>query len=404
MMRWIVETALRLRFVVVALAFVLMVAGTRAARNTPLDVFPEFAPPLVEMQTEAPGLSTSEVEALVTVPIETAMNGVVGLKTLRSKIVLGLSSVVLIFEDGTDLLSARQLVQERLLRIATSLPVAAHAPVILSPLSSLSRVMKIGMTSDKLSQVEMTTLAKWTMRPRLMSIPGVANVAIWGQRDRQLQVLIDPARLRASNVTLADLTAAAREGTSTTAGGFLETAQQRLAVAHAPAVSQRRRSPPDPDRPAAGRGRRGPSPVLDQCRQDRRRRRRDGRIPAADRRRDHQRRPRPAADRREAPGRQHAGGHAGRGSGARGAQARPARRRGRFDDLPSGDLHRAVAAPPEPGARWSAASSSSSCWRCFSTTGARRSSAASRSRCRSSPPRCCCATKAARSTRWSSPA
>ena len=149
-MRWIVETALRLRFVVVALAFVAASSPARAPRaNTPLDVFPEFAPPLVEMQTEAPGLSTSEVESLVTVPIETAMNGVVGLKTLRSKSVLGLSSVVLIFEDGTDLMEARQLVQERLLRIATTLPTAAHPPVILSPLSSLSRVMKIGMTSDE---------------------------------------------------------------------------------------------------------------------------------------------------------------------------------------------------------------------------------------------------------------
>jgi CzcA family heavy metal efflux pump len=236
-MRWIVDTALRLRFVIVALAFVLMVAGARAVQNTPLDVFPEFAPPLVEMQTEAPGLSTSEVEALVTVPIETAMNGVVGLKTLRSKSVLGLSSVVLIFEEGTNLMEARQLVQERLLRIATTLPAAAHPPVILSPLSSLSRVMKIGMTSPRLSQMEMTTLAKWTVRPRLMAIPGVANVAIWGQRDRQLQVLVDPARLHANNVTLTDVVTAAREGTSAAAGGVLETAQQRLAVAHAPAVA-----------------------------------------------------------------------------------------------------------------------------------------------------------------------
>jgi CzcA family heavy metal efflux pump len=236
-MRWIVDTALRLRFVVVALALVLLVAGARVARDTPLDVFPEFAPPLVEMQTEAPGLSTSEVEALVTVPIEAAMNGMAGLKTLRSKSVLGLSSVVLIFDDGTDLLAARQLVQERLVRIATSLPATAHPPVILSPLSSLSRVLKIGITSERLSQIELTTLAKWTIRPRLMSVPGVANVAIWGQRDRQLQVLVDPSRLRASNVTLAEVVTAAREGTSTAAGGFLETPQQRLAVAHAPAVS-----------------------------------------------------------------------------------------------------------------------------------------------------------------------
>jgi CzcA family heavy metal efflux pump len=237
MMRAIVNTALSLRFVVLALAIVLMIAGTRAALNTPLDVFPEFAPPLVEIQTEAPGLSTGEVESLVTVPLETAMNGVPGLRTLRSKSVLGLSSVVLIFEEDADLMGARQLVQERLLRVATSLPAAAHAPVILSPLSSLSRVLKIGITSKRLSQVELTTLAKWTVRPRLMAVPGVANVAIWGQRDRQLQVLADPDRLRANNVTLTDLESAAREGAAVAAGGYLETPQQRLAVAHAAAVA-----------------------------------------------------------------------------------------------------------------------------------------------------------------------
>ncbi|MGH9385312.1 MAG: efflux RND transporter permease subunit [Vicinamibacterales bacterium] len=235
-MRWIVESSLRLRVVVVAAALVVVAAGFGAARDTPLDVFPEFAPPLVEIQTEAPGLSTGEVESLVTVPLENAMNGIPRLRTLRSKTVLGLSSVVLIFRDGTELLPARQLVQERLQRVAASLPAAAHAPVILSPLSSLSRVLKIGVSSARLTQVELTTLAKWTIRPRLMSIPGVANVAIWGQRDRQLQVLADPDRLRASNLSLDDLVLAAREGTAVEAGGFIETPQQRLAVAHVPAV------------------------------------------------------------------------------------------------------------------------------------------------------------------------
>ena len=99
-------------------------------------------------------------------------------------------------------MSARQLVQERLSRVAATLPAAARPPVILSPLSSLSRVMKIGVSSKTLSQVELTTLAQWTIRPRLMAIPGVANVAIWGQRDRQLQVLVDPDRLRANGVSL----------------------------------------------------------------------------------------------------------------------------------------------------------------------------------------------------------
>jgi CzcA family heavy metal efflux pump len=236
MMAWLVSLSLRHRIIVVALAVILVVISWRTLRTTPLDVFPEFAPPLVEVQTEAPGLSTTDVEALVTVPLEAALNGVPGLARVRSKSVLGLSSVVLVLEPGTDVLAARLAVQERLARAAGQLPAVARPPVMLSPLSSLSRVMKIGVTSRQLSQVELTTLAKWTMRPRLMSIPGVANVAIWGQRDRQLQVLVNPDRLRAHDLSIDQVVKAAGEGVSLQAGGFLDTPNQRLAVTHASSV------------------------------------------------------------------------------------------------------------------------------------------------------------------------
>src|SRR6516164_6616319 len=132
MMNWIVSTALRLRVLVLALSIVLMIVGIQKARTAPLDVFPEFAPPLVEVQTEAPGLSTEEVESLISVPLENALNGTVGLKTIRSKSVLGLSSVVLILKEGTDLMASRQVVQERLAVKASRLPAAANKPVILS--------------------------------------------------------------------------------------------------------------------------------------------------------------------------------------------------------------------------------------------------------------------------------
>jgi len=236
-MRRLVATALRLRVVVAALAVLLLIVGIRTAAETPLDVFPEFSPPLVEIQTEAPGLSTPEVESLVTVPVENAINGVSDLKTLRSKSVLGLSSVVAIFREGADLMLARQLVQERLTTLAGHLPSVARAPVMLAPLSSTSRVMKIGVTSKVLSQVELTTLIRWTVRPRLMALPGVANVAIWGQRDRQLQVLVNPERLLAHNVTLADVMRSAGDAVVPAAGGFVETPNQRMAVTHQAAVS-----------------------------------------------------------------------------------------------------------------------------------------------------------------------
>jgi CzcA family heavy metal efflux pump len=236
MLTWLVRAALTQRVLVLALAALLVVLGLRATGDVPLDVFPEFAPPLVEIQTEAPGLSTEEVESLITVPIELAVNGVPDLMTLRSKSVLGLSSVSILFKRGTDVIRARQLVQERVTQVQARLPTAARPPVMLPPLSSTSRAMKIGISSAKLDQMQISELARWTIRPRLMAVPGVANVAIWGLRDRQLQVLVDPDRLRAAGVTLAEVRAAAGDAVLVGGGGFIDTAQQRLAVQQTSAI------------------------------------------------------------------------------------------------------------------------------------------------------------------------
>ena len=234
MLKPVIEFALSRRPWVLTAAILLLALGVRAARDTPLDVFPEFARPLVEVQTEAPGLSTPEVEALLTVPIESTLAGIPDLETLRSKSVLGLSSVVLLFREGTDLLRARQLVQERLALEAGRLPALARPPVILPSLSSMSRALKIGVTSPTLSRIELSDLVRWTVRPKLLAIPGVANVSVWGQRDRQLHVLVDPDRLRANGLTLDAIQTAVSEATAVTAGGFLDTPNQRLALRHAP--------------------------------------------------------------------------------------------------------------------------------------------------------------------------
>jgi CzcA family heavy metal efflux pump len=235
-MYWLITTSLHLRLIVVALATALLVIGVRTADDIPLDVFPEFAPPVVEIQTEVPGASTEEVESLVSVPIENAVNGIPFLKTIRSKSVLGLSSVRMIFAQGTDLLTARMLVQERLASVSNTLPATARPPRILPPLSSLSRCMKIGLWSDTQSQMDMTVLARWTVRPRLMAVPGVANVAIWGEKDRELHVVVNPDRLRAHGLTLDAVMAAVRDATHAGAGGFIDTANQRLAIRHTPPV------------------------------------------------------------------------------------------------------------------------------------------------------------------------
>lgn len=232
MLSWIVTTSLRLRVVLLALCVVLLVVGYRSLRHAPMDVFPEFAPPIVEIQTEAPGLSSAQVESMVTTPLESVLTGIPRVSAVRSKSVLGLSQVVLLLEQGTDHLKVRQIVQERVAGATRQLPSVARPPVILQPLSSTSRVMKIGVWSSKLSQQDLTQLAMWTIRPKLMSVPGVANVAVWGQRDKQFQVLVDPDRLRANGVTLDAVVKAAGDAVVLETGGFVDTPNQRMAVRH----------------------------------------------------------------------------------------------------------------------------------------------------------------------------
>lgn len=200
MMRRIVESTLRLRVLVIAAAAVIMVIGVGKIQHMPVDVLPEFAPPYVEIQTEALGLSAQEIEDLVTLNVEELLAGIPWLKTMRSSSVPGLSSVVMIFEPGTNLMRARQMVQERL-TLAYALPNVSKPPIMLQPMSATSRVAMIGVSSQDHTLIELSVLTRWTIKPRLLGIPGVANVAVWGDRDRQLQVQIDPQRLRESGVT-----------------------------------------------------------------------------------------------------------------------------------------------------------------------------------------------------------
>src|SRR6476469_8580922 len=189
MMRSIIGASMRLRFLIIVLAAVLMVFGAMQLRAMPVDVYPEFNPPMVEVQTEALGLSADEVESLITTPMEAdLLIGVAWLDQMYSESVTGLSRILLVFEPGTDPIRARQMVQERLTQ-AHALPNVSKPPVMLQPLSSSSRVL-------------LGVLARWNIKPRLMGVPGVANVAVWGQRERQLQVQVDPQQLKAKGVTL----------------------------------------------------------------------------------------------------------------------------------------------------------------------------------------------------------
>ena len=244
MMRWIVGSSLKLRFLVVLVAVALLLLGFVQLRGMPVETLPEFNPPMVEIQTEALGLSAAEVEQLVTVPLEQdLLNGVAWLDRIRSESVPGLSRIELIFQPGTDVLKARQLVQERLIQAPGGIPNVSKAPVVLQPLSSTSRVIMIGLSSKNLSLIDMSVLARWKIRPRLMGVSGVANVAIWGQQERQLQVQVNPERLRERGVTLDQVvqtTANAlwvsplsfTEASTPGTGGFIDTSNQRLGIQH----------------------------------------------------------------------------------------------------------------------------------------------------------------------------
>ena len=246
MMRWIVSTSLRLRYLMLLAAVLLVAFGTSQFRGMPVDVYPEFAPPRVEVQVLCLGMPAADVEALVSVPMEQALAGVAGLDVLRTRSVNDLSDVVLIFKPGTDLMDARLRVQERVTAITAQLPRWATSPFMIQPLSSTSRVMKIGMSvKDKSTHnlIDTALTAYWTVRPRLMMVPGVANVAIWGDRWNVLQVHADAEKMRQKGVTINGVMESASDaldvgmlkhvkGHEIGTGGFIDTATQRLGIRH----------------------------------------------------------------------------------------------------------------------------------------------------------------------------
>jgi CzcA family heavy metal efflux pump len=242
-MRWIVSRSLRFRWLVLFSAAAVMAFGLAQVPDAKVDVFPEFAPPRVEVQTIALGNSSTEVEELITVPIEEQLNGLPGLDELRSKSVAQLSSIQLIFERGTDEMRARQLVQERIAQVTSTLPTWASPPWMMPPLSATSRIMKIGLSSDDLNLVELSSISYWKIRQRLLRVPGVAAVDIYGERLQQRHIQVDPARLTANGVTLDTVmqttanavdagVLAYTESFAPGTGGFVESGGQRMNVRH----------------------------------------------------------------------------------------------------------------------------------------------------------------------------
>src|SRR5919201_3232110 len=243
MIRWIVGSSLRFRFLVVAAGVAMMVFGGAQLRAMPVDAFPEFAPPRVEIQTICLGLSASEVEGLVTVPLEQALQGMPGLDLVRSKSIPQLSSIELLFKPGTSIFKARQLVSEGVATVGPTLPTWAAPPFIMPPTSTTNRVMKIGISAKHLSITRLSTIAYWKIRARLLRVRGVANVALWGEHLQQFHVLADPKRMREHQVSLEQVMETTADsldagllkfssGAVIGTGGFLDTPNQSLAIRH----------------------------------------------------------------------------------------------------------------------------------------------------------------------------
>src|SRR5439155_1380793 len=224
MLNRIVQSSLRFRGVAIALACLLVGYGIFVAARAKLDVFPEFVQPQVTVQSEAPGLAPEQVEALVTRPIESELNGVGNLESIRSESIQGLSVVIAVFKEGTDVYVARQMLAERQATLAGKLPLGVKPPKMSPLTSSTMDLLKFGLVSDQLSPMALRTFADWTVRPRLLSVAGVAKVTVFGGEVRQLQIQVKPERLIAYALSIQDVLNAAREATGVRGAGVIESA------------------------------------------------------------------------------------------------------------------------------------------------------------------------------------
>jgi CzcA family heavy metal efflux pump len=238
MLAAIVRASLRNPRIVTALACLIAALGVAAVIAARFDVFPDFAPPHVLVQTEAPGLDATQVEALVTRPLEALLAGTENVKTLRSTSSQGLSAIQVVFDRGGDPYRQRQVVTERLAEFAGLLPQGVGAP-LLSPLSSsMEYLVHFGYTSDRLSPVELRDVVQWIVKPQILAVPGVAQAQIFGGAVRERQIEIDPAKLAAAGLALDDVLATAKRATALIGGGYLETPSQRIVIqAQAPGAT-----------------------------------------------------------------------------------------------------------------------------------------------------------------------
>jgi CzcA family heavy metal efflux pump len=228
MMKLIVTLCVRHFGVVSVLTALALILGFWGASKSPLDVFPEFVPSQVDIQTEAPGLAPQQVEELVTKQVENAVNGTSGLATLRSESIPGLSVVNITFAENVDVHIARQGISERLSELGSTLPAGVGTPKLSPLVSSTMDLLKIGLLSDRVDAYELRDTADWIIKPRLLAVPGVAHVIVFGGNVRQIQVVPEVDKLAAYGLTMADIADAARTALPLRGAGFIDTPAQRI--------------------------------------------------------------------------------------------------------------------------------------------------------------------------------
>lgn len=230
MLGLLVRFSVRYAGIVVALALLFLIYGVYRLSNAGLDIFPEFSPKQVIIQTESPGYSAEQVELLVTQPIESTLNGLIGLQYLRSESIQGLSIVTATFEEHTEIYRNRQLVSERLASLAGSLPEGIGTPVPVPLASSSATILTIGVQSDALSMMDLRSVVDWTIVPQILSVKGVADVNVFGGEIKQLQIQMKPDRLRRHSVGIQDVLDAASTVTAVKGAGFIENENQRFTI------------------------------------------------------------------------------------------------------------------------------------------------------------------------------
>jgi CzcA family heavy metal efflux pump len=226
----IVRFSLRFRGTIIALATILIIFGLYTLTRAKYDVFPEFTPPLVFILTEASGLSPEQVEQLVTRPIENAVNDVEGIESLRSSSIQGVSVITVKFLSGINIYRARQMVAERLTSLVGQLPKGVQVPIMTPLRSSTSVVLMVGLASNKRSLMDLRTIADWTVKQRLLAVPGVASVAVFGGEVKQLQVQVQPDRLFRYHLSMEDVLDSARNATGIRGAGFIDNQNQRIVL------------------------------------------------------------------------------------------------------------------------------------------------------------------------------